>query len=609
MNFANDEKWVEWGIAIDRHKFFVLRWHELFAEETFDSWQVRTSNHKTILKEMLTAAETVERYHNSHHNIGWLIAELNKIAKSDLIIQKYFPFFMNYISEIGKYYENYIKNKEKKDADKFIFVVNKSIDSLKMYKDRLVDEIKKILQSEAGGNWQDMLYGLTMSLGIELRSLGYSLAALQESLCVLLDQKISDFVVRYDNMIELFYGNKKAFMCYFMVSWPKLKPDLSGFNVKLLEDRPKIYLNNEQEKFYTQDQEALMAEVSISSCDPFSARYDSEEIIESVFAVTKLYQPNNNAKIRHPLALVVWDGGHKCIDENKTRLKYIKDAKKPDSKITQFSGLISKINKSTSEILSASLGYHKQAVTATTDEARLVNLWIALESIFQYGEESIIERITKHIPQSQSTTYVMTMLGSIPIAIKDLWRRSDTTNLRSFTKKSTKFYLHIHDLLSILLDNEQSDRRKAFEILIENNLMLKYRINRFGKEVFGSPKALWKKIENHRQNVEWQLHRIYRTRNYIMHCGKCPPGTRQLIQNLHSYYIIAIHNIIYDLNQDSSNFTIKTCFEKRKYVMSQFEFRLKNHKTMPVSLEMILNPSLCLDTLAEIPAWGIAGEG
>lgn len=605
MNF--DEKWAEWGIANERHKFFVLRWQELFAEDTFDSWQVRTSNHKTILGEMLIAAEVVERFHSSHHNIRWLIDELEKVVKGDYIVQKHFPFFSNNKIEIENYYKTYVVNRDKKDIEKFSFISKKSLDSLNLYKDKLILEIKNLIEDESTVDWENRLYKLTMSLGIELRSLGYSLASLQDSLSFLTDSTEADFIIRYDKLIENFSGYKKEFSCSFLISWPKIKPDLSGFKVKLIEERPTTYMTNEQEKFYAQDQEALIAEVKISSADPFSARYDSEETLQSIFALTKLYQPNNTAKVKHPLALVAWEDKHKCIEENKTRLKYIKDVKKPDMKITQFSSLIKKINRSQSEILSASLGYHKQAVTATSDEARLVNLWIALESIFQYGEESIIERITKHIPPSLSTSYVRSMLNAIPIEIKDRWRGSDTTLLRQYLKKSTKFYLDGLDLLSILIDDESSDRAKAFNDILSGNLLLKYRIGKLRNEVFKTPKKLHETITNHTKNVEWQLHRIYRTRNYIMHCGKCPLGTRQLIQNLHSYYIVTIHNIIHDLYSDN-NLSIKKCFEQRKYVMSHFEYRLTNHRKMPISLEMILNPSLCLDRLAETPAW-IEREG
>jgi len=55
MKRPTKDFFIDAGITDPAHQFFVLRWYEIFDEFTFDSWQVRSSNIKTILGEILVS--------------------------------------------------------------------------------------------------------------------------------------------------------------------------------------------------------------------------------------------------------------------------------------------------------------------------------------------------------------------------------------------------------------------------------------------------------------------------------------------------------------------------------------------------------------------------
>ena len=59
MFFPKQETRDEWEIKEDLHKFFFLRWQEIFDETTFDSWQVRPCNLTSLLDELLIAIDVV----------------------------------------------------------------------------------------------------------------------------------------------------------------------------------------------------------------------------------------------------------------------------------------------------------------------------------------------------------------------------------------------------------------------------------------------------------------------------------------------------------------------------------------------------------------------
>jgi len=100
-------------------------------------------------------------------------------------------------------------------------------------------------------------------------------------------------------------------------------------------------------------------------------------------------------------------------------------------------------------------------------------------------------------------------------------------------------------------------------------------------------------IERHYANIDWQIRRIYRARNHIMHKGFCRPGTRQLIQHLHSYYISTMHNLIGDLNKNEE-WDISSAFEFRVSVYNMFIDLLKKPKEKPVTFNQLYNPKIWL---------------
>ena len=51
-------------------------------------------------------------------------------------------------------------------------------------------------------------------------------------------------------------------------------------------------------------------------------------------------------------------------------------------------------------------------------------------------------------------------------------------------------------------------------------------------------------IREHEQIVEWQIHRIYRARNYIIHDGRIVHNSGELVINLHTYVDIVFTKII-----------------------------------------------------------------
>ena len=75
--------------------------------------------------------------------------------------------------------------------------------------------------------------------------------------------------------------------------------------------------------------------------------------------------------------------------------------------------------------------------------------------------------------------------------------------------------------------NELYEKCKGFPLLKE-------RIEYYA-ETFLTLKSTYEFVEKHAERVKWQIMRIYRNRNLIIHNGDSMPYLTLLIENLHSY--------------------------------------------------------------------------
>lgn len=51
-------------------------------------------------------------------------------------------------------------------------------------------------------------------------------------------------------------------------------------------------------------------------------------------------------------------------------------------------------------------------------------------------------------------------------------------------------------------------------------------------------------MDGHRKRLGWQIHRIYRARNQLVHSGKVPTYLDSLIMNIFEYYRSSISTIV-----------------------------------------------------------------
>lgn len=612
MNYPSNDDWDAWGISEDLHKFFFLRWYEIFNESTFDSWQVRSCNLTIILDEIIEVLEAANDVPMALVNVTHLIDEAIQYTNDDAFLNINYPYVKSYLKTLNDDFKKI--NINKKDSNNSLNGDAKShakINEIKSlacvvkgnisgYKNKIVNKIEQLIIDLPKTEYKQELYSLTMSLGIELKSLGYSFTALRASIEILKTKQNGDFYSRFKRLIETFSGEVKNFTCLFLISWPGDIPTFDKYGINLSTDRPQLEsLSSEETEFYGQDSTATVASIKIKSMDKYAARVDAEKSIQSLLDIATLYMPNKWASIKHKKTLVIDEESIKECTTPDSLPRHIREARNALINIERLKELVSNMYDEDVFKITASLQYYRLALVAPTEEAMLVNLWIAIESLIQHGGKNIIDRTTKYISSSLSTSYIYLMIKSIPIELAHKWKKLETSALRNqikiqllergYVSKSSKYMLSPFDLFNIIVDKQHGPLITNFLKLISDNPLLIYRVGHLlNGKYFKDNKSISERIEKHYENVKWQLRRIYRVRNSLMHKGTCSHQIRPLVQHLQSYYVGAMNNLIHDLTKNPQ-WSINNALDNRYYLYDHYVSSIAARKINKTDLSLF-NP-------------------
>lgn len=176
---------------------------------------------------------------------------------------------------------------------------------------------------------------------------------------------------------------------------------------------------------------------------------------------------------------------------------------------------------------------HSMALRSDAEENQILNLWISLESLVpsetKSDDLSNIEHIVGSIVPFLNIEYFECLLNNLG---RDLLRwnhRATKKALRSVPGQKLT-----DKLVKLLVLSEFDSERIALEEEFKDFHLLRDRFDYF-RGVFSSPSKAVEALIAHRQRLEWQIRRIYRARNIIVHSGQTPPYTRALIEHAHDY--------------------------------------------------------------------------
>jgi len=215
---------------------------------------------------------------------------------------------------------------------------------------------------------------------------------------------------------------------------------------------------------------------------------------------------------------------------------------------------------------------HGMALASDVPSNQLLNLWISLETIVPSSRsgKTTINKITNSIMPFILEGYVRRLVVNLT---KDLyyWNRRCTGELLNKAPNNGKATMKALQMLSL---DECTEIRSSFYSKLTNFPLLRQRIYNLSEKL-STPNKIIHLLGQHQQKVEWQLRRIYRTRNSVVHAGSEPLYTNVLIENCHDYLDIVLNSIIRLSCQDYSASSLDQAFELGQIHYQKFLRELK----------------------------------
>jgi hypothetical protein len=539
MKYIEPKHW-KYSEDLEGLLYFAQVLNECLFDFSIDTYKPNALNAHSITHEVLQIISKVRSKHIPEGNLKPLKEELLQLFSKDIAIK-------SILESKHEFYCKKIKQADNPD-DLFhaVYSVHTYLDG-KKYLERVKSLLSELVKD--GCKKRDIFF-LTRVLVTELMNYGYSKPYLYNITNKFFFQDLENKIKsasKIDEFLDKFSFEEEEFSVIFQVSeifW-EFRNSLKNVDFKLTKTLRDVEKNVIYKRFDTQKPKKKIYIIAhqVKALDHVSAREVVESRLNLFINLFHVFHHRSSLDVCDSCCVNRSSDNYTMILENDTNsllkqkdLKANEAASKVDKLLENLS--FSKRNNSMSRFMKA-LELHKLAIKTNEEENQLLDLWAALETLLQNKPESSLSRI-EQISNSliPFLSYGYTELLVIEL-FKDLWNwNSEVVDglIQSVESDTSK---RIEGLLKILVVKEFDEKRIELISKLDKYPLLKNRIFLYNKW-FSSPKEMCSMIERHSQKLEWQIRRIYRARNMVIHHGGKPQHLKVLIENMGSY----IHAII-----------------------------------------------------------------
>lgn len=187
------------------------------------------------------------------------------------------------------------------------------------------------------------------------------------------------------------------------------------------------------------------------------------------------------------------------------------------------------------------LEYHSDAISQKSANKYVIStLWTALETLLIDGsmtgskgdvvKDALIEIIQR--------TYLIKRLKYL----QDDFIR----NIKAYNEDLIeKYHLEKIDIfIEVLFDDSKSTRVQEIQATLEKNPLLRTRVYMIVQNELGNAEKIQKFLDKHREKINYQIDRIYRNRNFLIHAAQEMNYQDSIVECLH-YYVDFVINYIF----------------------------------------------------------------
>ncbi|ENX34458.1 hypothetical protein F889_01740 [Acinetobacter colistiniresistens] len=518
--------------------FLGQKFDELFFDYTLDTYKPPALNPSFICREALSLINEIESETIDRNNLSYVLEELEWALRNDIVAKEMLTLDI----------DNFIlkdENLRLGDVRLRLEVLERVLNPLAYFelcREMLVEKVSTSGSKKEISHLATLLASLLINIGISKQHI------YEKAKEFFFSEKELTSVEDLNVFFESISPTHHHFEIFFLVSNEILmiKDAMKVFDIKVITELPNNLKVLAREQNLKKKKEELWVQVeSIETYDRHTARRSAEARLEMVSDLFSLYAHKGKIKWRYDAIIT------QCCEDID---RIIKKAKSPmDKCVDEKPRVASKkldfflknisLNRDAIRRFNRVVDLHSTALESDLPENQLINIWIAIETIVPstvHGGGKV-KKICNALEPILLKKYVNRLLINL---IKDLikWGRSKLTNI---LKKVDNYENKKIDqlVLELIALDRYNDLRQDLYRKLDNFHLLRYRVFEMA-ELFRKPKNVIDRIALHEKKVRWQLRRIYRTRNLIVHSGNSLPYIDTLIENSHDYLDQTMNSVV-----------------------------------------------------------------
>lgn len=204
--------------------------------------------------------------------------------------------------------------------------------------------------------------------------------------------------------------------------------------------------------------------------------------------------------------------------------------------------LIENFDTPSTERLLSSIRTAALARTSFNPENQIISLWSAIEVLLSEPDDKVrivhyANLITPCIALRHARRQILAIYDGLILRYRHRLNRLLRQMPNFPNSHGQKAFSEM-----MLLPEHEALRVELCKIL-ENNPLALHRVWKLHND-YKDTKCAHRTICDHANRVEWQIHRVYRARNQLVHSGRMPSYLESVILNIAEYYTAAIATIV-----------------------------------------------------------------
>lgn len=517
-------------------KFFIEKSLELLSNNTIDTYRLRLNNPKTILYELISVIDSV----NKGSLRSLYVDILNEEALTLFKIENELVF-----NSITKGF--FQKSLANKDYNNIYYAANLIISENPDYTTTLYNLIKaeicKINQQQIF-TFQDLdlLNRYIQYFYIDLKKYGYNKQYLYNFVTAIFmgSNTLTDFEAAFAVVGTLIKRPLENFSIYIGFNFTGIAEELlklNSFGLTFISrkeiEQLAATINTRFIDFVCENPNLHFYKIEIEAVDYYTAGRLARKKIQRVLDLLHIATDDDIFNM-HSICFAY---GTKAPSKGKTQsLAYQLDGyisptiDTYKTFIDRYNNIsVTSIDPITFKKIYSTLRYLRLGTLSAEQEHKLLNYWIAIEYIFSSSnyEDKKTDRLNEYYKKIHSNSYVRRLFRDLHKAI--ITMKMDA-NISRFNNND----------LSYLLEASTKTEIESFK---QRRPLLYYRFNTVLEE-FKDSKGILSEIARHSNNLEWNLTRIYRTRNEIVHSAATDIEAIELAAHLKYYLIFTLNALL-----------------------------------------------------------------